>query len=87
MEPHEKMQHLLYNLLRKLFIAVGHDVYRGSVFKPYGLTFVMYGLLVVFLCGTVKTVIFYDAVVILNMIPFLALASQVNIFVFVFLSY
>lgn len=78
MEPHVKMHHLFHNLLRKLFIVIGHDIYRGSVFKPYGLTFVMYGLLLYFFTGVIKTAAFYDAEVILNMIPLVGLVLEVT---------
>lgn len=77
MEPHKKMHHLFHNWLRRLFVIIGHDIYRGSVFKPYGLTFASYGLFVLFFTGAYNTFIFYGGVVILNMIPFVGLAFQV----------
>lgn len=77
MEPHEKMHYLFHNLLRKLFILIAHDIFRDGEFKPYPLTYFMYGLLGWFLASTFKTVAYYDRTVVLQMIAFLGVAAEV----------
>lgn len=79
MEPHQKMHHLFRNLLRRLFILIGHDIFREGVFKPYALTFVMYAWFTLFFIGAFYTMALYDLTIILNMIAFLGLACEVII--------
>lgn len=79
MEPHEKMHHLFHNLLRKLFIFMGHDIFRDGEFKPYALTYFMYVLLAWFFASVFKTIAYYDRTVVLQMIAFLGVAAEVYI--------
>lgn len=78
MEPHQKMYHLFHVLLRKLFIYVGHDIFRPGKFMPYGLTYFMYFLLVIFFSGAIKTMAFYNMNIVLNMIAFVGIAFEVT---------
>lgn len=71
------MHHLFHNLLRKLFIAIGHDIFRDGEFKPYFHTYKMYALLALFLAGSIKTLAFYNLKTVLNMIAFLGVACEV----------
>lgn len=76
MEPHQKMHHIFHNLLRKMFQAIGHDIYRGE-FKPYTLTFIMYGLFSAFIIGAIYTLTQYDMTTALNVVGFIGLAFEV----------
>lgn len=71
------MHHLFHNLLRALFIIIGHDIFREGEFKPYALTYVMYGLLAWFFASIFKTVAYYDMTVVLQMIAFVGIAAEV----------
>lgn len=62
---HQKIHHIFHNLLRKMFQAIGHDIYRGE-FKPYTLTFIMYGLFSIFVIGAIYTLTQYDMTTALN---------------------
>lgn len=77
MEPHERMQYIFHNLLRKLFKAIGHDIFRGK-FKPYLLTFFMHGLFALFSVAAVYTIVNYDMLVVLNCIGLIGLAHEVR---------
>lgn len=79
MQPHEKIRHLFFNLLRKLFIFIGHDFYGGGEFKPYWLSYIMYGYLASFYIGAIYTVIYYDMLEKLNTIALTGIAVQVKI--------
>lgn len=79
MEPHQKLHHLFHNLLRRAFIFIGHDIFREGEFKPFALTYLMYGLLGWFFASVFKTVANYDRTVVLQMIAFLGTAAEVNV--------
>lgn len=74
MEPHQKIRYLFHTLLRKLFIFIGHDIFRDGEFKPYSATYFIYVLFIIFFLGAFKTLAFYNMTVVLNMIAFLGLA-------------
>lgn len=78
MEAYQKMHHLFHNLLRRLFIFIGHDIFRDGEFKPYTLTFIIYGIFCTFLVGIYKTFAYYDIEVKLNMAAFIGLTLEVN---------
>lgn len=78
MEPHQKMHYLFHTLLRKLFKIIGHDIFLDGEFKPYSITYIIYGLFVVFFAGAFKTLAFYDMVVVLNMIAYIGLVFEVT---------
>lgn len=73
MEPHHKIHYLFHTLLRKLFICIGHDIFRDGEFKPYSGTYFIYVLFIIFFLGAFKTLAFYDMTVVLNMIAYLGL--------------
>lgn len=76
MNPHEKTCRLFFNYIRNILVLVGHDIFAQEFFKPYWLTYIMYGLHVVMFTGASKTM--YDLAEKLNMIVFTGLAFQVN---------
>lgn len=78
MQPHERIRHVFFNLIRKIFIFVGHDFFAQEHFKPYFLTYVMYGCEALMYIGTVKTICFYDIAQKLNVIAFVGIAFQVK---------
>lgn len=78
MKAHEKIKHLFFNLIRKTFIIVGHDFFVHEKFKPYWLTYIMYGLLALLYIGTGKTFFFYDLAHKLNITAFLGIGLQVK---------
>lgn len=71
------MHHLFHTLLRKLFILVGHDIFRDREFKRYLLTYMMNALLVLFFIGAVKTIAFYDVNTVLTTIGFVGIGLEV----------
>lgn len=77
MEPHERMHHIFHNLLRKLFIAIGHDIFRGE-FKPYSLTFFIYGMFALFSVACVYTIFNYDILVVLSCTGIIGLGLEVR---------
>lgn len=77
MKPHERIRRLFFNHIRKTLSIVGHDLFRSEVFKPYWLTYAMYGAKVLMYMGTAKTLYFYDIIDRLNVTAFVGLAFQV----------
>lgn len=77
MQPHEKIHHLFYILLRKLFISVGHDFFDDGKIKPNLLTYLVYGHLGMFYIGAIYTLIYYDWAEKLNIIAFTGITFQV----------
>lgn len=78
MESHQKLHYLFHTLLRRLFKIIGHDIFRDGEFKPYSVTFAIYVLLVAFIVGAIKTLAFYDMIVVLNVIAYIGLFLEVR---------
>lgn len=78
MEPHQKVHHLFFNLLRILFKAIGFDIFRSGEFKPYLFTYVIYCLYASFFVGVTNTLLQYDLTTALNIIGLIGIAFEVN---------
>lgn len=78
MDPLEKIRRLFFNYIRKVLVFVGHDIFGEENFKPYWLTYIMYGINVVVYIGAAKTLYFYDIAEKLTTIACIGLAWQVN---------
>lgn len=74
MESHVKIHHLFYNLVRRMFSLMGHDIFRGGIFEPTLHTYFMYTFYVSFFIGIGKTLTLFDRNLTLQMIAFLGLA-------------
>lgn len=78
MEPHEKIRHSFYKLLRKLFMAVGHDFLRDDGFKPNFYTYCIYLVSATTLTSFLYTILIYDIATKLGSIAYLAMFCQVR---------
>lgn len=88
MDHHKKIHHLFYNLLRGMFSLMGHDIFRGGIFKPTLHTNFMYTYYVTFYVGVVKTLMLFDLKLTLQILAFLGMAVQVlNRFQYFFLLF
>ena len=77
MEPHEKIRYSFYNLLRKLFIAVGHDFFGDDGFKPNLYTYCIYVVSVASFTSFLYTILVYDIAIKLTTIAYFAMFCQV----------
>lgn len=77
MELHEQIHHLFYNLLRKLFVALGHDIFEPGDFKPGCFAIFLYTLNVLAYVSCIYTVCAYDAVIGLHSVSPAAICIQV----------
>lgn len=82
MELHEKVHHLFYNLLRKLFVALGHDIFEPGDFKPGGFAFFLYSFNAISYVSCVYTLWTYDAVIGLHSVGPAAVCTQVMLDIF-----
>ena len=77
MELHKKIHHLFYNLLRKLFIACGRDIFKSSGFKPNYISFLLYIVnFVAYIC-CIYTVWTYEAAIGLHSFGVAAICIEV----------
>lgn len=77
MELHKKIHHLFYNLLRRLFVALGHDIFDLGEFKPGALAFFLYSFNGISYVSCVYTIWTYDALIGLHSVGPAAICIQV----------
>lgn len=79
MEPHERICYTFYYLFRKLLIAVGHDAFQISGFRPNLYAFFLYGLNALSFVSFIYTVLVYDVATGLHAVGYGAINVQVNL--------
>ena len=77
MELHEKIHHLFYNLLRKLFAAIGHDFFHSDGFKPGFIAYSLYIInFIAYIC-CIYTIWMYEPVLGLHSFASAAICFEV----------
>lgn len=80
MQPHERIRHTFYTLLRKLLIIVGHNFIDEGGFKPNLFSFFLYVLNVLGFASCIYTFFWYDIETGLKTIGYGAVNIQVMFF-------
>lgn len=78
MHLHERIGRVFNDWARKLYITIGHDIFRNGGLKLTPLTFFWYGIIVSLYLGGVYTVIVSDFITILSVLPYLGINTQVT---------
>lgn len=82
MELHQKIHHLFYNLLRKQFAIIGHDIFRDEDrFKPYLATYFAYAWFSIGTLGVINTFANYGMADKLNCLGFFGVFFEVKSYI------